>query len=109
VTAAHERRGALEAVDRIVNRGGAPKEVLHDVALVLFQLYSYVAVDLETGRGPALGEQPGNAERYPVEFGGERLGDLVVAWPDESDDAFLARVATLIWPYCRAAGRATTA
>ena len=101
-----EHRGALEAIDRILNRGGDADEVLREVVTVLFQLYAYVAIEfVEEGqlvRGPSLGavdpeEQP---ERYRISFQGSTVAELVAASPGEEDRAFLERVALLISPYC---------
>ena len=106
MTADHERAGALEAIDRILNRGGDADDVLGDVLVVLFQLYAHVAIEfVEEGRlvaGPSLGrvepdEQP---ERYPISFQSSTVAELVVASPGEEDRGFLERVALLISPYC---------
>jgi hypothetical protein len=105
VTAEHERRGALEALDRVLNRGGDADDVLRDVVRVLFELYAFVGIDfIEQGAvvsGPSLGERPDDATVLPVAFEAANVANLVVAWPHpEEDRAFLERVALLISPYC---------
>jgi hypothetical protein len=104
VTAEHERRGALEAVDRILNRGGDADDVLRAVLVVLFQLYAYVGIRFaEEGRfvpGPSLGERDEQAEQFPVVFEGIEVARLEAASPGSEDRPFLERVALLISPYC---------
>jgi hypothetical protein len=68
MTSEHERAGALEAVDRIVNRGGA--DVVGETLAVLARLY-------------------GSAELRDD-------GTLGAPMTTEDDDAFLRRVAVLI-------------
>jgi len=96
----HEQTGALEAIDRILNRGGEADEVLRRVVEVLGRLYDYVAIEfVEGGRtelGPELGSAPPDPLRVPVTYEGSRVGALVAAAPDEADRPFLERVATLI-------------
>ena len=103
MTAEHERRGALEALDRILNRGGDADDVLRDVLAVLFRLYAYVGIRfLESGRlvdGPSLGKRDDHAEPFSVVFDSIEVARLEVAWPGSEDRAFLERVALLISPY----------
>jgi uncharacterized cupin superfamily protein len=78
VTTAHERRGAIEAVERIVNRGGEADDVLRQVVDVLSRVYPYGSIRI-------------------VED-----GVLVQVGPITADDrAFLERVATLVSAYAR--------
>ena len=105
MTSEHQRRGALEAIDRVLNRSGDADDVLRDVVWILFELYAYAAIDFveRQGRvaGPSLGERPSNATRLPVMFEGAHVAELVVAWPHpEEDGAFLERVALLISAHC---------
>jgi hypothetical protein len=73
-----DRRGALEALERILNRGGEPEVVLGQVVSVLEGLYDHVAIrPLEDGS---------------VSIEAEPLG--------EADGEFLQRVALIISPYC---------
>lgn len=100
MTSAHERNGALEAVDRIVNRGGEADDVLRETLTVLGMLYPYAAIRFTDERRLAHGtDEP--AERYPIEFQGTKVADLEVAVTDPDDGVFLDRVATLVSGYCR--------
>jgi hypothetical protein len=104
VTAEHERTGAIEAVERIVNRGGEADDVLRAVLQVLFELYAYVAIWFVEGddvvEGPSLGTREEGAERVGIAFLGMKVGELEVAWPDSHDRPFLERIATLISGNC---------
>jgi hypothetical protein len=93
-------RGALEAVERILNRGGEADEVLRAVLEALHRrgVASAKVNVLENGRlvgGPCVG---GPAERMvsAVLLHSTEVGSLELA---VSDAAFVARVATLISPY----------
>lgn len=102
-TTENDRRGALEAIDRILNRGGDADDVLRSVVDVLARLYCDVAIDFveeeRLVRGPASGAPTESVPRYPIVFRSTRVAELVApAAPD--DAAFLERVATLISPYC---------
>ena len=96
-------RGALEAVERILNRGGDPTDVLTAVleALRARGVDSARVRFIEAGvlvDGPAVG---GDAERLVVRvvFDGAEVGSLELA---VDDVAFAERVATLVSPYVRA-------
>jgi hypothetical protein len=93
VTTAHERNGALEAVDRIVNRGGEPEDVLREALAVLGRLYPHAAIRFDDMHWEG-------ANRYPVEFEGTKVAELEVAGTGPEDTPFLRRVATLISAYC---------
>jgi hypothetical protein len=101
-----ERRGALEALERVLNRGGEPDKVLQEVVAVLGGLYSRVAVrvvrDGELVDGPAAGNPLGTASTWPVYLADEKVGELEVGPASEEDDAFMTRVATIVSPYFRA-------
>ena len=96
-------RGALAAIDRILNRGGDADDVLRQVLDVVAGLYGYVALGFveESGIavGPELGSAPGDVRSFDVVFEETKVGELRAA-PAAPDDAFLARVALLISPYC---------
>ena len=147
-------RGALEAVERILNRGGAGHDVLREVVDVLhdrFEQYSWVGIYLVEGddlvlgpwRGPQATEHVripighgicGAAaasgqtelvddvhadERYlacfastrseivvPISYEGRVVGEIDIdsdrpAAFEESDQAFIERVALVIYPYFR--------
>ncbi len=93
--------GALEAVDRILNRGGEADEVLRAVLAALHERgVPYAALRfVEEGRlvdGPVVGEPVSGAIAVPVSYRGERVGELEAA---VDDVALLERVATLISAY----------
>jgi putative methionine-R-sulfoxide reductase with GAF domain len=97
---------ALEAIDRILNRGGEPDEVLHAVVGTLVERGRcswagiYVADDRRLVPGPQAGEQHGEARVHvPILFGGRRVGEL--AADDCADRNLLERVALLVSPHCR--------
>ena len=103
-------RGALDAVERILNRGGDADDVLRAVVDVLadrFDHYAWVGISfVEEGVlvvGPSRGTR-GRAVRLeaPVAFQGHTVARLEVdtAAPGPHDPDLLARVATLISPYC---------
>ncbi len=101
-----ERRGALEALERILNRGGASDEVLAEVVAVLHRLYDRVAItfirDGERVAGPAKGNPAGTASTWPVQLQGRQVGEIEVAPASEDDADFMRRVATIVSPYFRA-------
>jgi hypothetical protein len=100
--------GALEAIDRILDRGGDADEVLRRVVGVLHGIddYSWVGISfVEEGElvlGPALGEQSAEPTRIPISYENNVVAELgVVAGESGTEDrAFLERVAVLISPYC---------
>jgi hypothetical protein len=81
-----DTRGALEAVERIVNRGGEPREVVQAVLDALHQRGVRYAVIHSRGDEVAVGE--------PTD--GVTSGALTMSVEDQ---AFVDRVATLISPY----------
>ncbi len=108
--AADDYRGALEAVERILNRGGDADDVLRAIVAVLgerFENYTWVAISfVEDGTfvdGPSHGTPSGGVKlEAPVSFQGQVVARLSVetALPDHQDADFLDRVSTLISPYC---------
>jgi hypothetical protein len=103
VTSEAARRGALEALDRILNRGGDADDVVREAVAVLGRLFPYVGISfVEAGElvaGPSAGERSGAVRTWPVSFEGTRVAELAAAAGDE-DEPLLARVATLISAYC---------
>ena len=102
-------RGALEAVERILNRGGDVDDVLRaGVAAIEERIPHYARVGIafmEDGRlelGPHAGSGEGEEVRALVTFEGAPVAELVVhrAEGRDDDEPFLERVATLISPYC---------
>jgi hypothetical protein len=92
--------GALEAVDRILNRGGDVDDVLRDVLAALQERgVSYAAIrfveDGELVDGPAAGE-PTPGLVTPVVYDGKWIGELELS---VDDSAFAERLALLISPY----------
>ena len=99
-----QQRGALEAIDRLLNRGGDADDILREVVAVLGRLYPDVALFFVDGdrltHGPKLGEAGLDPRRvFPVSFQGTKVAELQVAVGAE-DDAFLERVATLVSAHC---------
>jgi putative methionine-R-sulfoxide reductase with GAF domain len=107
-------RGALEAVDRILNREPEADEVLRQVVATLHQRvdgYEWVGISFaEEGSnvlGPWRGERTDGASIHdqPVVYDGAQIATLSVAFGrgcaiTEEDRAFLARVALLISLHC---------
>ena len=98
---AETRRGVVDAVDRILNRGGDADDVLRAVVSTLVERGGYVWAGIsfvEEGTlvpGPAAGE-PDEARRtaVPVIYEGERVGEVAADGP--ADPELLERVATLV-------------
>jgi hypothetical protein len=101
-------RGALEAVERILNRGGDADDVLRGVvAAVQERVPHFTRVGIafmEDGRlelGPVAGAGNGGEIRALVTFDGAPVAELIAHRAEAADDQpFLDRVATLISPYC---------
>ncbi|MGH3079071.1 MAG: hypothetical protein ACRDPZ_12945 [Gaiellaceae bacterium] len=92
---------ALEAVDRILNRGDEPDDVLRSTVSVLVEEpgISWAGVAFSEEGRLVLGPQAGAPDesrraRVPVVFQGSEIGELQV--DGDADRAFLERVATLI-------------
>ena len=100
--------GALESIDRILDRGGDVDEVLREVVAVLHGLedFSWIGISfVEEGElvlGPAEGEQTGEPTTVPIAYEDNVVAELgVIAGEVKAEDrAFLERVALLISPYC---------
>lgn len=91
-----DHRGALEAVERILNRGGSGAEVVRAVLEALHARgVAYAAVRSPGGEEVAVGSGTG-VSRAPILLGGAVIGSLELA---DDDEAFVHRVATLISPY----------
>jgi hypothetical protein len=97
--------GALDAVDRILNRGGDADDVLRAVVATLVERGGCTWAGIlfqEQGElvlGPQAGEQsPGDHIEIPVVYHGNRVAELVVG--GSADRAFLDRVAVLISAHC---------
>jgi hypothetical protein len=106
-------RGALDAVERILNRGGDADDVLREVVTALHERvphYDRVGIAfMEEGTlvlGPESGAGDGDGDgdelRALVTFDGAPVAELVVrrSATVAGDEPFLERVATLVSPYC---------
>jgi hypothetical protein len=95
--------GALEAVDRILNRGGDADDVLRQIVAAVHRLYPYAAIAfIEEGElvvGPEAGARPAETAGFPISFQGSKVAELQVGGAP-LDRLFLERVATVISPYC---------
>jgi len=92
--------GALEAVERILNRGGDADEVLRQVVDVLHERTgSWVAIAVDSHvRASAGGERPEHHQRHPIVWQGRTIAEL---WTNnDADPALCARVAVIVSPYC---------
>ncbi len=101
-------RDALEAVDRVLDRGGEADDVLREVVAVLAELggYAWVGIRFVEDGGPVLGPRAGDeaaaagATPFPVVFQGTPVATLEASGElDAEDRAFLERVALLVSPY----------
>ena len=97
--------GALDAIDRILNRGGDVDDVLREVVGALVERGGCTWAGIlfsEQGElvlGPQTGEPDPDARvQVPVVYNGDRVAELVADGCD--DRAFLERVATLISAHC---------
>jgi hypothetical protein len=97
--------GALEAVERILNRGGEQGDVLQQVVDTLHAHgAAWVGITFgEEGRfqiGPtAGGAKPEDYQRHPVDWNGQTIAELWTS--NDADPALCARVAVIVSPYCR--------
>jgi hypothetical protein len=87
--------GALEAVERILNRGGEPGAVLRQVVAALEE-----RTGARVGIAFLTDEPPPEAQTYEIEWNGRLVAAL---WAlGDADGELLARVAVIVSPYCRA-------
>jgi hypothetical protein len=97
-------KGALAAVEQLLNEGGEADEVLRRVVALLHeQLGGFVRIsfveDGELVPGPAAGDVV-EATAFPIVFQGRRVADLEAAAELTPDDrTLLERVATQLAPY----------
>ena len=99
--------GALEAIERAVDRGGDADDVLRAVVAALHVQggYPYAAIlcveDDDLRPGPAAGRaDAGPRTSVPVAWQGVRVAELVVGGAPPEEQAFLERVAVLIGAHC---------
>jgi hypothetical protein len=95
--------GVLEAVDRILNRGGDADDVLRQVVDAVHRVYPYVAIAFVEGGelvvGPEAGVLMDATDAFPISFQGADVAELRVGGAP-ADRAFLERVATVVSPHC---------
>jgi hypothetical protein len=97
--------GALEAVERVLNRGGEPGVVLPQVVDALHARTSaWVGIAFVEENGVELGPSAGGAarsadtQRHPIERQGRKIAEL---WTSaDADPLLFARVAVIVSPYC---------
>jgi len=96
--------GALEAVERVLNRGGEPDAVLRYVVSALHERAApWVGIAFVTEDGVELGpsaggDKPVDVQRHPIVWEGRAVAEL---WAGiEADAELLARVALIVSPYC---------
>jgi hypothetical protein len=98
--------GALEAVDRVLNRGGAPDDVVREVVAALHErVFAWVAV---VGADGAVRASAGDRREEPaltaaIAWQGKQVGELQAAprQPAAGDGALLERVALVVSSYVR--------
>ena len=96
--------GALEAVERVLNRGGEADDVLRQVVAILHErLGRFVRLSFVEGdglvQGPVAGDET-ETTAFPITFQGRRVADLEAGGElTEEDRALLERVAILVSPY----------
>jgi hypothetical protein len=96
--------GALEAVERILNRGGEANEVLRQVVDALnARAAAWIGIAFVDEERLELGPTAGGAkpdayQRHPVDWKGDTIAEL---WTStDADPALFARVAVIVSPYC---------
>jgi hypothetical protein len=97
---------ALDAVERILGRGGDADDVLREVVAALHEQAGYPWAGIlfvEAGElvlGPHAGEPGAQRTSVPVVWQGERVAELAVDDAPEEDRMFLERVALLVSGHC---------
>ncbi|HUJ56169.1 MAG TPA: hypothetical protein VLW49_09310 [Gaiellaceae bacterium] len=99
--------GAVEAIDRILNRGGDADDVLREVVRSLHERAGYAwagilfVEDGELVLGPEAGEaDESRREAVPVVWQGTRVAELAVDGASADDRPLLEQVAVLISGHC---------
>ena len=96
--------GALEAIERVLNRGGEADDVLRQVVTILHErLERYIRISfVEAGDllpGPAAGEETATTA-FPVSFQGRPVAELEAGGElSQAEIELLERVATILSPY----------
>lgn len=101
---AGRRAGLLEAIDRLVNRGGDAGDVLRGVVEAVVRRGGYAWAGIffverdQLVPGPLAGEpQEERRVRFPISFRGNRVGELAV--DGDADRELIERVALVISAY----------
>jgi hypothetical protein len=104
--AAARRTGAIEAVERILNREGEADAILRATVAVLAERFGcfvgvrFVEDDSEV-LGPAAGPPGPIATEIPVQYRGTTVAEIVTdAALDRRDRDAFSRIATIVSPYC---------
>jgi len=99
--------GALEAIDRILDRGGDADDILRHVVAVLHETagYRWAGIFFVEEGDLALGPHAGTPDEpsrtsVPVAWQGTRVAELAVDGVPEEDRTFLERVAVLVSGHC---------
>jgi hypothetical protein len=98
--------GALEALDRVLNRGGDADDVLRAAVAIVARRFQWAGILFREEGRLVLGPQAGDADEarrtsVPVSFRGEPVAELAVDGDvDEDARRFLDRVAVLISAHC---------
>jgi len=96
--------GALEAVERVLNRGDEADDVLRQVVAILHErLGRFIRISFVEAEGvvpgPAVGDETGTTP-FQIAFQGRRVADLEAGGDLTADDnALLERIAILVSPY----------
>ncbi len=103
---AARRSGAIEAVERILNREGEADAILRATVAVLADRFScFVGIrfveDDDVRLGPAAGVPGPVATEIPVLYRGTTVAEIVTdATLDRRDRDAFTRVATIVSPFC---------
>jgi hypothetical protein len=99
--------GALEAIDRILNRGGDADDILRQIVAALHAQagYAWAGIFFLEDGDLALGPDAGTPDEsrrtsVPVTWQGDRVAELAVDDAPEEDRTFLERVAVLVSGHC---------
>ena len=103
---AARRTGAIEAVERIMNREEEADAILRGVVAVLAERFdAFVGIrfveDDDVQLGPAAGAPAPIATEIPVAYRGTTVAEIVTdATLDRRDRDAFGRIATLVSPFC---------
>jgi hypothetical protein len=99
--------GALEAIDRILNRGGDADDVLRQVVAALHERagYAWAGISFVEGDELQLGPHAGTPDdsrrtTTAVTWQGKRVAELSADGAAPGDRPFLERVAVLVSGHC---------